>query len=68
MRESRLCQKEKEQSRLSRASDCEVRESQGKREPHLGERGRSEREHEKERVDYTVKEGRFQGSEGGQAK
>ena len=32
-----LCQKEKEQSRLSRAPDHEGGESQGGREPHLGE-------------------------------
>ena len=32
------------------------------------ERGGSEREHGVERVDYTVKEGRFQGGQGGQAR
>ena len=32
------------------------------------ERGRSEREYEKERVDSTVNEGRFQGGKGGQGK
>ena len=31
-------------------------------------RGRSEREHEVERVDFTVKEDRFQGGEKGQAR
>ena len=31
-------------------------------------RGGSEREHEEERVDSTVKEGRFQGGKGGQAR
>ena len=36
-RRSRSCQKEKEQSRLSKASDHEEGESQGGREPHLGE-------------------------------
>ena len=37
-------------------------ESQGEREPHLGEReGGTERKHEEERVDYIVKESRFQG-------
>ena len=40
-------------------------ESQGERKPHLGER---ERGHEEEREDFTVKEGRFQGGEGGQAR
>ena len=35
---SRLCQKEKEQSRLSKAPDHEGGESQDGREPHLGER------------------------------
>ena len=37
-RRSRPCQKEKEQSRLSRVPDHEGRESQGGGEPHLGER------------------------------
>ena len=68
VRRSRSCQKEKEQSRLSKVPDRKVGESQGEREPHLGERGESEREHEEERVDSTVKEGRFQGGEGGQAR
>ena len=35
-RRSRPCQKEKEQSRLSRVPDHEGGESQGGREPHLG--------------------------------
>ena len=66
-RRSRPCQKEKEQSRLSRVPDHEGGESQGGREPHLGESEGSEREHREERVDSTVKEGRFQGGQGGQA-
>ena len=37
-RRSRPCQKEKEQSRLSRVPDYEGGESQDGREPHLGER------------------------------
>ena len=65
---SRLCEEEKEQSRLSRVPDHEGRESQGGRGPHLGERGGSEREHEKDGVDSTVKEGRFQGEKGEQAR
>ena len=32
------------------------------------ERGRPEREHEEERVDSAVNEGRFQGGQGGQAR
>ena len=36
--QSRFCQKEKEQSRLSRVPDRKMVESQGEREPHLGER------------------------------
>ena len=40
VRQSFPCLKEKEQSRLSRAPDCEGEESQGEREPHLGERER----------------------------
>ena len=55
-RRSRLYQNEKEQSRLSRVPDHEGGESQG------------EREHGNERVDSTVKEGRFQGGKGGQAR
>ena len=58
-RRSRPCQKEKEQNRLSRVPD------HGGRVPHLGER---EWEHGKKRVDSTVKEGRFQGGNGGQTK
>ena len=68
VRRNRPCQKEKEQSLLSKAPDHEKVESQGGREPHLGERGRSEREHGVERVNSTVKEGRFQGGQGGQAR
>ena len=68
MRQGRLYQKKKEQSRLSRAPDRKVGESQGEQEPHLGERGGSEREHGEERVDSTVKEGRFQGGEGEKAR
>ena len=37
---SRLCQKEKEQGRLSKATDHEGGEGQDGREPHLGERER----------------------------
>ena len=67
-RRSRPCQKEKEQSRLSKAPDHERGESQDGREPHLGERGGSEREHGVEKVDSTVNKGRFQGGQGGQAR
>ena len=66
-RRSRPYQEEKEQSRLSKAPDHEGRESQGGRDLHLGERGGSEREHGVEKVDSTVKEGRFQGGQGAQA-
>ena len=40
-------------------------ESQGEREAHLSER-KGDQGGSMERVDFTVKEGRFQGSEGGQ--
>ena len=53
---------------MSEAPDREVGESQGKQEPHLSEREGSEQEHENKRVDSTVKEGTFQGSEGRQAR
>ena len=68
VRQSRLCQKEKEQSGLSKATDHGGGESQDEREPHLGERGGSEREHGVEKVDSTVKKCRFQGGQGGQAR
>ena len=45
-RRSRLCQKEKEQSRLSKATDRERGESQGGRELHLGEKKRDQSESE----------------------
>ena len=57
------CQKEKEQSRLFKASNREVGESQGERVPHLGEKEGSKREHGEEKVDFAVKEDRFQGRE-----
>ena len=60
-RRSRLCQKEKEQSRLSKAPDHEEgRESRWARAAPWRERGGSEREHGVERVDSTVNEGRLQ--------
>ena len=40
--QSRPCQNEKEQSRLYRAPDRTVGESQGEREPHLGEKKRDQ--------------------------
>ena len=63
LRQSRLCQKKKEQSHLSKSSNRKVGKSQGKRE-----RSGSEREHGEERVESTAKEGRFRGEEGEQAK
>ena len=62
-RRSPFCQKEKEQSRLSRVPDHEGGVSQD--EPHLGKRGELQQEHGVERVDSMVKEGRFQGGKGG---
>ena len=44
------------------------RESTRARVARWREKGGSEREHEEERVDSTVKESRFQGGKGGQAK
>ena len=67
-RRSRPYQKEKEQSRLSKAPDHEGGESPGGREPHLGERGGSEREHGEKRVGSTVNDGRFQGGQGRQTR
>ena len=37
-RQSRLCQKEKEQNRLSKAPDLKEGKSQSEREPHFGEK------------------------------
>ena len=52
VRQSRLCQEEKERSRLSRAPDLEKAESQGEREPHLGEKERDQSE-SMERIGWT---------------
>ena len=60
--------KKKQQSNLFRSSDHEEGESQGEREPHLGKRGGSEREHGVERVDSTEKESKFQARKGGQVR
>ena len=60
--------KGRRQSRQSKAPNDEGGESRWARATPWGERGRSEREHEEERVDYTVKEGRFQGEEEEQAR
>ena len=43
------------------------RELKWARAAHCREKGDSEREHEEERVDSTVKEGTLQGGKGGQA-
>ena len=66
VRQRRLCQKKKEQSRQLKVSDNEgERVKMG--EGHTLTRRRSEREHEKEKVDSTVKKGGFQGGKGRQA-
>ena len=67
--EAALAKRKKEQSRLSRESDCMVGESQGGREQHFGERGRIRAGAWKgERMSSMVKESRFQGGEGGLAR
>ena len=43
-------------------------EDQGEQEPHFGERARDQSGRMKKRVDSSVKEGRFQGGKGRQAK
>ena len=53
---------------MSRVPDHEGIESRWARAAPWRKRGGSEREHEEERVDSTVKEGRFQGGHGGQAR
>ena len=63
VRQSRPCQKEKEQSRLSKAPDHEGGESQSGREPHLGE-SEGDQSESMEWKGWTPrrarKEGRFQ--------
>ncbi len=63
---SRPCQEHKEQSLCPEYHEGE-RESRWARAPPWRGRGRLEREYGVERVDSTVKEGRFQGGKGGQA-
>ena len=64
-----LFPKEKEQSRLSRSPDREGERVKVSESRTLArERKESEREHEKERVDSTVKGGRPQEGEGVQTK
>ena len=60
VRRSRFAKEKKEQSHLFRSPDRGVRKSHT-----FAREGGSERD---ERVDSTVKEGRFQGGERGQAK
>ena len=66
---------EKEWPQCHRESNWQVcqimgggRESRWARAASWRERGRSEQEHKKQRVDSTVNEGRFQGGKGGQAR
>ena len=69
VRQSRLYQKQKEQSRLSRVPNPEgKRESRWARGAPWQERERSEREQGEKRVESTVKEGEFQGGKAGQAR
>ena len=69
VRQSRLCQNEKEQSRQSRAPDRKGGESLGEQEPHLGEKEGDQSE-STERKGWTLqwKKGRFQGGDGGRAR
>ena len=41
--QSRLCEKEKEQSHPSKLLDCEMEENQGERELHLGKKEKGQR-------------------------
>ena len=67
-RRSHPCQKEKEQSRLSKAPDHgEERVKMGESRTLATEKG-SEREHGVERVDSIVNKGRFRRGQGGQAR
>ena len=69
IRQSRLCLKKKKQNCLSKVPDREVGESQGEREPHLGEKeGNQNGSMNSKGVDSTVKEGRFQEGEGGKVR
>ena len=66
-RRSRSCQKEKEQSRLSRVPDHEGERVEMGESRTLARVEGSEQEHGEERVDSTVNKGRFRGGQGGQA-
>ena len=57
VRENRLCQKDKEQSYQSKSLDCEVRESQGERDPHLGQKEKGQ-SGSMERKEWNYSEGR----------
>ena len=59
---------QKEQSRLSKAPDHEGERVKVGESHTLAREEESEREHGVERVESTVKEGRFQGGQGGQAR
>ena len=66
--QSRPCQKEKEQSRLSKAPDHEGERVKMGKSRTLVREGESEQEHGVERVDSTVNKGKFQGGKQGQAR
>ena len=71
VRQSYLYQKEKEQSRQSKVPDCKGERVKGSKS-HTLVRERDIRagayRGKKERVNFTMKEGRFQAGEGGQAR
>ena len=69
VRQSRSCQKKKEQGRLSRVPDRKRERVKASESRTLArEKGRSEREHGEERVESTVKEDKFQGGKEGKAR
>ena len=61
---SRLCQKEKKQSHLSKTPNRDAERSQGEREPDLGER-EGDQSGSMKGKGWTQSEGSFQGGEGG---
>ena len=66
MRQSRSCQKEKEQSHQSRLTGREMGENQGEQEPHLGDKEEGQSGSMEERISSTEKMGFEEGREGKQ--
>ena len=66
MRQSRSCQKEKEQSHPSRLTGREMGENQGEQEPHLSDKEEGQSGSMEERISSTEKMDFEEGREGKQ--